>query len=201
VTRLLLVRHAPPDPGWEPERRLCGWFDPPLGEAGIALAERLATELAGVGADAVYASPLKRAWETAEPIARAAGLALRADEGLREIGCGEVDGLPFDAVRERYPELWDRNMAQTDEEFRWPGGESYAEFRDRVRQALTRISREHAGRTVVLVAHTGVVTQVLGMFHGWNPARWDRRRPHHATVTVVDWDGDGPAGVIVARRD
>jgi broad specificity phosphatase PhoE len=178
---------------------MCGWFDPPLGEMGMALAEKVAREIVRDEPDAIYSSPLRRAWQTAEPIARATGLSLRAEGALREIGCGEVDGLFVEEVRARYPDLWSRNLAQVDEHFRWPGGESYAEFRGRVQQSLSRISRTHRDGTIVVVAHTGVVTQVLGMLHGWNPARWDRRRPQHATVTTVDWDGQGPVEIEELR--
>jgi broad specificity phosphatase PhoE len=198
---MLLVRHAPADPRWEPERRLCGWFDPPLGRDGLALAGRIAPGLAATGACAVYSSPLRRAWETAEPIARALGVQVRADERLREIGCGRMDGMLIEEVRAQFPELWRRNLEQRDDQFRWPGGESYAEFRARVAGALAAIAASHHGETIVLVAHTGVVTQTIGMLHGWNAARWDRRRPRHAAVTTVQWDGDGPLEVIEAPRD
>jgi len=200
MTRFLLVRHAPPDPAWQPESRLCGWYDPPLGEAGRALAWTLADSLRRFEADAVYASPLQRAWQTAEPIARALALDLQPAHGLREISCGEVDGMRLNEVQARYPGHWERNLRQTEAEFRWPGGESYAEFRQRVGAGLDTLAARHDRESLIVVAHTGVVTQVFGMLHGWNAARWDRRRPEHAGITVVEWDGGRPLRVTASGR-
>jgi probable phosphoglycerate mutase len=199
MTRFLLVRHAPPDPRWEPEHRLCGWYDPPLDEAGIRLARRLAASLRDSHASAVYASPLRRAWQTAEPIAGALQLEVKGVEDLREINCGDLDGMPLANVRERFPDDWARNLLQTDEDFRWPGGESYTEFRERVRGCLAGLARRHPDAPVIVVAHTGVVTQVLGMLHGWSPARWDRRRPTHTGVMRVDWALGAPCAAISDR--
>lgn len=198
MTRFLLVRHAPPDPRWEPEHRLCGWYDPPLDESGIRLARRIAATLRDSHVSAVYASPLRRAWQTAEPIADALQLEVKGVDDLREINCGALDGMPLAEVRERHPGHWARNLLQVDEHFRWPGGESYAEFRERVGACLERLARRHPDDLVIVVAHTGVVTQVLGMLHGWSPARWDRRRPTHTGVTRVDWTSGGPCA---ARSD
>lgn len=200
MTRVLLVRHAPPDPAWEADRRLCGWYDPPLADSGLLLARGLAADLTGSGATAVYASPLRRAWQTAEPIAGALQIAAEGVPDLREISCGVLDGMPIDDVRKRYADLWTRNLLQSDAHFRWPGGESYAEFRARVRACLEHLSLRHPGEAIVVVAHTGVVTQVLGMLYGWNPARWDRRRPDHTAVTVVDWEAGGPRSAVSALR-
>ncbi len=71
ATRLYLVRHAAPHEC--AAGRCCGRLDVPLSEAGRACAARLATSFAGLGVEAVYASPLGRAVATAEPIARANG--------------------------------------------------------------------------------------------------------------------------------
>lgn len=200
MTRFLLVRHAPPDGRWEAEWRLCGWYDPPLDEGGTQLAHELAARLRDVRASALYASPLRRAWQTAEAIAHDLQLELKTVDDLREINCGELDGMLLSDVRARYADHWARNLLQTDEHFRWPGGESYAEFRQRVRGCLERLAARHADGSAIVVAHTGVVTQVLGMLHGWNPARWDRRRPLHMGVTLVEWESGGPRAAISELR-
>jgi 2,3-bisphosphoglycerate-dependent phosphoglycerate mutase len=188
TARLLMVRHAAPAEEWQAEARLCGWYDPPLGARGRQQAEAAAERLAGESeATVVYASPLRRAWQTAEVIAARLALPLVALADVREVHCGALDGVPFDVVRGRHPELWARNDAQHDDSFRWPGGESYTEFRGRVRRAVDRIAARHAPGDALVVTHTGVITQALGMLHGWGAARWDRGRPAHAAIVEVDW--------------
>jgi broad specificity phosphatase PhoE len=122
MARLLMVRHAAPAEEWQAEARLCGWYDPPLGARGRQQAEAAAERLAGeCEATVVYASPLRRAWQTAEVIAARLALPITALAGIREVHCGALDGLPYDTVRALYPEVWARNAAQRDESFRWPG--------------------------------------------------------------------------------
>lgn len=162
----------------------------------MRVAARVGQALALSGAAALYTSPLRRAQETAVLIGGRVGLDPSTCDALREINCGELDGLFLDDVRRRFPDLWRRNVGQTDERFRWPGGESYAEFRNRVSTGLDTLAARHTGGTVVIVTHTGVVTQVLGMIHGWSPARWDRDRPGFGGVTRVSWGSGGPLGPI-----
>jgi broad specificity phosphatase PhoE len=186
--RLLLVRHAAPAEEWQADSRLCGWYDPPLGSRGRQQAAQVAERLAAASEPAVvYASPLRRAWQTAEVIADGLGLPVVPLPAVREVHCGVLDGMPYDEVRARHPELWERNVAQRDETFRWPGGESYAEFRHRVRSAIDAIAERHAPGQALIVTHTGVITQTLGMLHGWCAARWDRGRPPHAALVEVRW--------------
>jgi broad specificity phosphatase PhoE len=92
VTTILLARHGETD--WNRDGRFQGWADPPLNETGRAQARALAEQLRGTPFDAVYASDLRRAHETAEIVAAPHGVPVLADEGLREIdailGRGEL---------------------------------------------------------------------------------------------------------------
>jgi broad specificity phosphatase PhoE len=128
-------------------------------------------------------------------------LRARVWPSLREIGCGGVDGWTLARVRRRFPRLWAANLARADERFRWPGGESYREFRARCLRAIRRIAAAHLGARVVVVTHAGVITQVLAAIHGIAPARWDAFRVGNASVTVVRWDRRGAAaGAAEATR-
>ena len=96
-----------------------------VGEAQAAqLAEQLGPELVGVP---VYSSPLKRAIRTARAVACGQRIHVRPD--LREIDCGELEGVVISEVKRRYRAEWDENLRHADPDFRWPGGESYREFR------------------------------------------------------------------------
>lgn len=190
---LLLVRHAAADCVVEGRGLLCGSYDAPLSAEGrrqvALLRERLYGELA---VDAAYASPLRRALETSaaapEPLRRST----RIVRSLAEIHCGAVDGRCIDDVRQRYPELWLENEAQVNEDFAWPGGESYRAFRKRVLDAVNAIAHAHMGQRVLVFTHAGVVNQVLGSLQGQSAARWEFPRPRNASLTKVIWaKGEG----------
>jgi broad specificity phosphatase PhoE len=102
--------------------------------------------------------------------------------------CGDADGMSIAEVQRRYPVLWRENQSQRHEEFRWPGGETYSLFRRRSLEAVWSLAADHPGERVV-VAHAGVIGQVLGAIHGLSAARWDAYRPGNASLTEVEWLG------------
>ena len=168
-------------------RRLCGWHDTPLSPVGVRQAACLAEHLRTEAVEAVYASTLTRARETARKLARVWRVETFYLSDLCEISCGQVDGLPLGIVQNTFSELWQRNLAHTDDEFRWPGGESYREFRTRVVAAVERIAVAHSGQRVAVVTHAGVVSQIMGALTGTSPARWDLWRPGNCSVTEIRW--------------
>ncbi|MBI4759502.1 MAG: histidine phosphatase family protein, partial [Chloroflexi bacterium] len=99
--RLLLVRHGETD--WNAEERYQGTTDVPLSAQGRAQAQALTSRMAGEVLDAIYASDLQRAWQTAEVIAAPHGLPVRPEPRLREIDFGAWEGLTFDEIRQRRP--------------------------------------------------------------------------------------------------
>ncbi len=176
--------------GGGPTARLCGWCDPGLTRMGKREAESLALALAGDPAVALYSSPLRRAAETARAISARLGRAITFAPSLREIHCGALEGVLLGDVESRYPELWTRNLSESDESFRWPGGESYVEFRRRVLDAIGSVAALHQGERVLVVTHAGVIGQLLGAAAGLSAARWRAFRPGNASVTEVLWSGE-----------
>ena len=102
MTTLLVARHGETD--WNREGRWQGWADPPLNDTGRAQARRLAEELRETAFDAVYASDLRRAFETAEILAAPHAVPVVADAGLREIDIGSWSGLTRAEIDARFPE-------------------------------------------------------------------------------------------------
>lgn len=194
TTTILLVRHGHTAGNAAGSHVIMsGWTDLALSPEGIRQARRLAAYLAaGPALTVVYTSPLQRARETADEIARACAVPYILDGGLREINCGAADGMTIAAVQQHYPNEWARNLAQEDPDFRWPGGESYRELRARCWTALETIALRHPGARVAAVTHAGVISQVLGHISGENPARWEVMRPHNASLTELAWQDDGP---------
>jgi alpha-ribazole phosphatase/probable phosphoglycerate mutase len=178
---------------------MSGWTDIPLSDRGRRQVACLARRMPSEPASVLYASPLLRALETARPVAQVVGAEVRLEPGLREIHCGEVDGWTVEEVRRRYPDLWAANLRQDDEGFRWPGGETYRELRERSLGALRRIAAAHPGERVLVVTHAGVISQVLGCLRGINPARWECYRPGNCSLTELDWEGE--TGRLVSYDD
>lgn len=188
-TRLLLIRHAHTQAnGGGLHVPMSGWTDLPLSDHGERQAQRLARRLRHIESSAtLYASPLQRATRTAELIAQCAPQTrVRAEPRLREIHCGKADGLPLSEVQVRYARDWQRNLQQTDPDFRWPDGESYRELRERSLQAVHEIARAHPGECVRIVTHAGVISQLLGAVDDASPAVWQAFRPRNASVTELE---------------
>jgi broad specificity phosphatase PhoE len=195
ATRLVLVRHAEPDGA--ALGRVCGArTDVPLGPAGRAHADRLATALSAEPLAAVYASPLTRALETALPLAHAHGLEPVLAEDLRELDFGEVDGLRFEEIETGHPELF-RAWMDAPETVRFPGGESLDDLRARVLPAVARIRSRHGGEAAAVVAHAGVLRVVLADALGLTDGALFRLDQVHGGVSVVDWLGETPVVRVV----
>ena len=93
VTRVLAIRHG--ETAWNVDTRIQGQLDIPLNDTGRWQAHRLALAVAEEGLDAIYASDLLRAVETAQAVARGSGREIVTDTGLRERGFGAFEGLTF----------------------------------------------------------------------------------------------------------
>ncbi|WP_198972132.1 histidine phosphatase family protein [Xylophilus sp. ASV27] len=156
-TDLILVRHGETDANLE--RRFQGQVDRPLNATGHAQALRLAQRLAGSPPDLLWSSDLARARETAMPVAAQTGLVLATDAGLREQNFGVVDGMRVDDIQRDFPEAWQR-WTQFRADCALPGGESTRDFHARVIGALRRVAAAHAGRSVLVVTHGGVLDMV-----------------------------------------
>lgn len=199
-TSLVLIRHAQMEHnGGGPEARLCGWCDAPLTALGRGEADLLSVRLAGDPAVALYSSPLRRAADTARAISARLGLPIHFDPSLREIYCGVLDGVLLAEVQKDHPDIWKRNLSQSDDGFGWPGGESYVEFRTRVLDSIRFLASRHPGSRVLVVTHAGVISQVLGALVRLSPARWEAFRPGNASVTEVLWKGQ--SGSLVRFDD
>jgi probable phosphoglycerate mutase len=150
--RLCLVRHG--ETAWNVEHRLQGWTDIPLNAHGERQAQAVARALAGVHFDAIVSSPLQRAWATAQAVA--AGRPVAQEPRLRERHHGDLQGMTRTDIAAAYPSMAEALQAHRPD-FLPPGGESIEGFAARVHAALSDLSQRHAGRTVLAVAHGGVL--------------------------------------------
>lgn len=183
---VLLIRHAETA---APDRFHGAESDVGLGERGRRQAEAVADVLARREPAAIYSSSMRRALETAEPIARACGRPVEVADGLQERRMGPLSGRRRDEAWAAYAEAKVRWMAgQLD--FTHDGGESYAEIRRRVVPAFQALARRHPGETIVVVAH-GVVIRVLltSLLEGHSPADFERIAIDFVAINDLRHDG------------
>jgi len=149
---LLLIRHALPTR----VELIEGPADPPLSELGARQAEALAAWLADEPIDAIYTSPLRRAVETAAPLAEATGLGPVVDEDLAEYDRHASEYIPMEELRAEGGERWEQAIAD------WSlGGSEMETWFDAAVAAVERVVTAHPGQTVAIVAHGGVVNAYL----------------------------------------
>lgn len=148
-TLVLLVRHGTtPTTGKVLPGRARGLH---LSDRGREQAERAAERIGELGkVQAVYASPLERARETAAPIGRAVHKPVRIERGLLECDFGQWTGASLKRLMKK-PE-WS-TVQRTPSAFRFPDGESFVEMQTRIVDAVDTIRRRHPGKTVVCVSH------------------------------------------------
>lgn len=151
---MLLVRHGETD--WNRAGRIQGHTDVCLNELGHRQARALATALEDEVLDAIVSSDLQRAIQTAGPLARARELAIELDAGLRERCFGAYEGMDWTAI-ERQSASDAQRWRQREPDFAPGGGESLRQFSARVLGAVQRFCSDHAGQSVAVITHGGVL--------------------------------------------
>ena len=159
MTHLYLVRHG--ETSYNAARRIQGSVDIPLNERGIQQAEEAAEKLASLGVDAIVSSPMRRARQTAEIIARRLALDVLFMPVFVERRMGFFEGMPFQEISEKYAQEWE---AWTHQFFASPpDAESIFDVSVRVKQGLDEIRVRFPDDTVLLVAHGFVGRVINGM--------------------------------------
>jgi len=155
ATRVLLVRHGQSE--WNAVGRWQGQADPPLSDIGRRQARSASQALGAL--DAVFASDLQRATETAAIIAAELGIGpVIVEPDLRERDAGEWSGLTRPEIEERYPGYLSPTPSFAPGQARRPPGwETDDSVRDRALRALARIGAEVDGGDVLTVTHGGLI--------------------------------------------
>ncbi len=187
--RLLVARHGAT--AHNEERRVTGQVDAPLSALGRRQAEALGERLAGARFDAIVASDLSRALETAEAIARRTGQPVIVDADLREISMGVWEGSVYDELVRDERELLMR--IETDPQGAWgaPNGETWAQFSERVHRALARWQGRYPTGNLLWVTHGGVVSALLLRALGLSFERRSQFRRDNTSLFEFDYARDG----------
>ncbi len=182
--KLILVRHG--ETKWNQENRVVGHTGMALNNNGRKQAGLLAQALKDREVSCIYSSPLKRARETAAVIARAHGLHVVTVDALKEVDAGELEGLTFDEVVERYGDFLQEWIKDTPS-FSIPGGESITELRERTWPAVQRIVNEHPDEVVIAVSHSLAILSIISRALGMNISDFRRLRLSVASISVLDF--------------
>jgi uncharacterized phosphatase len=149
MTRFSIVRHGQTD--WNLRKRIQGSTDIPLNSTGRAEAAETGVRLRERTWDAIVTSPLQRAEETARIIAGELGIPRpQAIPELTERHHGDIEGLTFSERKATFPDG-----------VRVPGLESRQDVLDRVLPALARVAEAHAGESVLVISHGGVIGTLI----------------------------------------
>ncbi|CAA9431706.1 MAG: hypothetical protein AVDCRST_MAG01-01-3038 [uncultured Rubrobacteraceae bacterium] len=201
--RLLLVRHGETE--GNVRRRLQGSEDP-LTERGRRQAAEIAAHLSGRDdVLALYASPYRRAFDTARAIGDALGVEPEPRAALAELDVGEAAGYRFEAWIEEFPEEAERFRLEG-VDYRWPGGESGFDLSARAEREIGRILEAHRREAgaVVVVSHGGalawIIAHLLGEPDGEWPHSYTRLDNCSITEAEIPPNGAGPAKFLYTNE-
>jgi probable phosphoglycerate mutase len=189
-TMIHLVRHG--ETILTPTRKFSGTgaLDPELTEDGLAQADRVAAEVVKLKPEVLISSPLKRARQTADAIARTTGLDVIEDTDWYELSFGTWDGKSIEEVKAETPD--DYQAWLNSSSYRPGGGESYDEARLRVDVALEKLLAKYPGKKVVVVTHNGVIKSAANLVIGGpNDGVFHMDATPCSISTISIWPSDG----------
>ncbi len=156
--QLYLVRHGQTD--WNLQHRFQGQADVPLNKTGEDQVQKIAQRLSKIKIDAIYSSDLRRTVQTADRIASYHEVNCVTDLRWRELSFGAWEGLTYDEIKAKEPELLEK--WQTDPlNAAAPSGETLQQLAMRVDSALEDLRADHEDQTVLLTVHGGTIQALL----------------------------------------
>ena len=164
MTRLILIRHGESE--YNLVRRYTGQTDVDLTDKG-----RLQAAITGefilknYEIDEVWSSDLRRAIDTARPIAEPLGLEIKTDQRLREIYAGDWQGMLFAEVQEKFRDEYEYYKANR-KTSRTPNGEGMCDVRIRAEAAVREIAEASDGKAVLISTHNGPLMCIVAMLTG-----------------------------------
>ncbi len=183
MTKLLLVRHG--ETAWNVQKIFRGRTDISLDEVGVKQAELLGKYLSNWQLEAIYSSPLKRALDTANIIARYQKVGVFVAQGLIDFDYGEWRSHPESEVKKLYPNLyheWHTNPHR----IKMPGGESLRNVRRRASQAVNDVLAKHQGN-ILLVSHRVVLKVLICYLLGLDNSHFWNINQEVCGITIFDY--------------
>ena len=185
---LILIRHGLPQ---HVETTDGSPADPPLSEIGHTQAAQMATWLQHEAIDALYSSPMARAHQTAEPLARAQGLEIELEAGVAEFDQHSDAYVPVEKLKQLDYARWQRLM-QGDLDV------DMDEFADTVITTLERIVQENRGRRAAVTCHGGVINVWTAHVIGFTPRLFFN--PDYTSINRFQCASSGERSVITLNE-
>jgi broad specificity phosphatase PhoE len=183
MAKLILARHG--ETMWNVEKVFRGRADVNLDEVGIKQAELLGKYLSNWELEAIYSSPVKRALDTANIVARYQKVAARIAEGLTDFDFGEWQSLPEQEVKRLYPAIlneWHNNP----DKVKMPGGESLEDVRRRAVEVVNDVLSRHQGN-VLLVSHRVVIKVLICYLLGLDNSHFRNINQDVGGITIFNY--------------
>lgn len=160
---------------------------------GVLQAQQTAAFLQELPLDAIYASPLKRAYETAQIIAEPHKLPVTTLEGFREVNVGDLELLPPDATTWQWHDRIIADWFAGKWETTFPNGENFLELRERTRHALREVLGARTNQHIVIAAHGGSITALVRHICSITNSRISYTNMYNCAITTIELtthDGD-----------
>ncbi len=167
----------------------CGHSDPSLSVQGRERIPAIIRSLSQIVPKAICSSDLRRARETAEPIAKHFRLGYTTSPGFREMNFGKWEGLTWREVELQYPEDA-RAWAKLFPHHRPPGGESFLELQSRVTEQLEQLGEHAEAGCTLVVTHAGFIRTAVAWVLGAPDERISRIGQNHGAVTTLEKVGN-----------
>jgi len=188
---LLIIRHGLPV-----RRELTeGAADPELAPQGREQAEHLARYLASEHIDAVYASPMARAKETAAPLAELLGMEIRISPGVAEWDQNSSEYVPVEELKAANDPRWQAMLAGE-----WSSDESEDDFRARVLESIETIVDDHRGQKVAVVCHGGIINGYLSHVLGLGEFARGFFYPNYTSINRVAAASSGERSIVTINE-
>src|SRR3989338_549130 len=163
-TQIYLIRHG--ESTWNRIGRVQGWSDPALSALGMQQARAVARRMGEIRPQRLYASPLLRAYQTAQAISRRMKLPIQPVDEFREVGLGAWEGVPVKWLRRRHRAMYE-TWLRTPSKASIPNGERIPAFHRRVSAAFSAVLDDTPpGSTIAIVTHGGVIRMILAKVLG-----------------------------------
>lgn len=154
MTTIYITRHGETE--WNRQCRFQGTLNSELTEKGILAAELLSERIENIDIDLIIASPIKRAYHTAEIIRGRKDVEIIKNEGFKEINLGDFEGMKYDEIRMSQGEIL-KEIEKDPYANRYPNGENLMEFYKRVEKAFKEVVEKYKGKKTLIVAHGGTI--------------------------------------------